>query len=245
MKNYFQAPWSLRELITALFISAVMIFAASFLLTYTPFSGNHEDSNYKSLYILAALILQWLLILGPVLFLGRKHKPTLADFGFKRIGILKTFGLVISSYLLYLGISLIIGILIFYYDLRVPGYQIQESLVPIFGTDPLNIVIALITVVVIAPLIEEILFRGFILRTLVNKIGLWWGSILSALAFSALHIPWQSFIPIFILGLVINSIVLRGKSLWPAIIFHAINNGIAFTVQILIATETISLESVV
>lgn len=83
---------------------------------------------------------------------------------------------------------------------------------------------AFFVVVVIAPLIEEIIGRGIILKGLLahytqNRAMVW-----SAILFCLIHLnPWQ-FPAAFILGLVFAWWVVQTGSLWPAILGHALNN---------------------
>lgn len=205
-----------------------------------------EASEYRSFYLLGLFFVQWILIAAPLLiFTLIKHKLKWKHFGFKKIGIWKTIKLIISGYLLYLGITFIITSIILYTDLKIPGYQIQERILPLFGDSLTSLVVAGVVIVAIAPFLEEIFFRGFLLRSFSNRWGIFSGSILSAAIFAIFHMQWQSIIPIFILGLIINSLVIKGKSLWPAIFFHAFNNAIAFTIEILILKEVISIGDIV
>jgi membrane protease YdiL (CAAX protease family) len=84
--------------------------------------------------------------------------------------------------------------------------------------------------VVIAPLVEEIFFRGFLFQGFRQKYG-WVAAIfLSSFFFAAAHLDPVAFIPTFILGCVLAYIYHRSNSLWPGIIFHFIINGSALTV---------------
>lgn len=89
--------------------------------------------------------------------------------------------------------------------------------------------LALFSAVVIAPLGEEIVYRGIILKGLLahytqNRAIVW-----SAILFGLAHLnPWQ-FPVIFILGLVFAYWVVQTGSLWPAILGHALHNLIAVT----------------
>ncbi len=91
---------------------------------------------------------------------------------------------------------------------------------------------------------EEVFFRGFLLRAFSNKWGMIYGSIISAALFAILHMQPEVIIPIFILGLIINSIVIKSRSIIPAICFHAFNNAIAFTIEILILKDIIAIEEI-
>ncbi len=88
---------------------------------------------------------------------------------------------------------------------------------------------ALFAAVVIAPLTEEVVFRGIILKGLLahytqNRAIVW-----SAILFGLIHLnPWQ-FPGAFVLGLVFAYWVIQTGSLWPAILGHALNNFLATT----------------
>ena len=246
MKKYFQAPWSLRDLYLIVLIIILFLLVAVLGLSFFDIHSLIENSENGGLYFTGIVILQWLVVLIPLmLYTKRKYKLKWKHFGFKKIKPIKAAWLVISSYLFYLGLTFIILMFIIQSNVQIPGYQIQDSVLPNFGTDLQGLIIAGITTVLIAPIIEEIFFRGFLLRTITNRVGIVYGSILTALSFAMIHIPWQSIIPIFILGLIINSLVIRSKSIWPAIGFHIFHNAISFTIQVLILKEVISLESLV
>ena len=79
--------------------------------------------------------------------------------------------------------------------------------------------------VVIAPLVEEIFFRGFLFQGFRQKYG-WVAAIfLSSFFFAAAHLDPVAFIPTFILGCVLAYTFHRSNSLWPGIIFHFLINA--------------------
>lgn len=88
---------------------------------------------------------------------------------------------------------------------------------------------AFITICILAPILEEIIFRGIILRGMLQN-----GSspvsaiIISALLFGIAHLnPWQFFGAGF-LGAVFGFVYYRTKSLWLCMFLHALNNTLAF-----------------
>lgn len=246
MKKYFQAPWSTNDIIVIFIISGLLIVGTLVGMDLLDVKSYVESSQYKNFYLLGIFLLQWILIFVPLLIYTLiKFKLKKKYFGFKKTGILKIIKLVASGYLLYLGITLIISLIILYTGIKIPGYQMQEKVLPVFGDGLYSIITAGVIIVLIAPFLEEMFFRGFLLRSLTNKIGIMYGSLLSAIIFAVFHMQWQSIIPIIILGLIINSIVLRSKSIWPAIYFHMFNNAIAFTFEVLLIKEVISFENIV
>jgi len=85
---------------------------------------------------------------------------------------------------------------------------------------------ALLAMVVIAPVTEEAVFRGFILRGLLNQgAGARTAVLLSAFLFAVMHLnPWQG-VAAFFIGLVLGWVYLRTRSLALCMTLHAINNG--------------------
>jgi uncharacterized protein len=90
--------------------------------------------------------------------------------------------------------------------------------------------------VLVAPLTEELLFRGMILRGLLARYGPGVAVVLTALLFALIHLnPWQ-ILPAFFLGVVFGWFYLRTGSVLLCVIAHAINNGL-FLVMWLLPTE--------
>jgi membrane protease YdiL (CAAX protease family) len=81
-------------------------------------------------------------------------------------------------------------------------------------------------VVVAAPLVEELMFRGFFQRILeYRQNDITKSVLLSALVFALIHFnPWW-IIQIYILGLFMGYMAWRTNSIWPSFILHAVNNG--------------------
>ena len=98
-----------------------------------------------------------------------------------------------------------------------------------------NVIINLLCVSVMAPIFEEWLCRGEILRGLLNAKGKdgarrmapGWAIVISALFFALIHAnPWQA-IPAFILGCLFGYVYYRTGSLKLTMLMHCVNNTIA------------------
>jgi len=87
--------------------------------------------------------------------------------------------------------------------------------------------------VVVAPLAEEWLCRGVILKGLLRRYSPRKAIVWSAILFGVLHAnPWQA-IPACCIALAIGWVYWRTRSLWYCIFMHAVNNGMAFLVLLL------------
>jgi membrane protease YdiL (CAAX protease family) len=78
---------------------------------------------------------------------------------------------------------------------------------------------------VLAPVIEELLFRGFLLNLLRVRWGLWPSVIVSSLAFGAIHFEWASYASVA--GVFLALVYLKFGSLWPVTLLHGFYNIVA------------------
>ncbi len=91
-------------------------------------------------------------------------------------------------------------------------------------------------VVVLAPILEEILFRGIVLKGLIHKGVLPNNAIfISSLVFAIIHAnPWQ-FVGALLLGMVLGMVYFKTKSILTVIVLHALNN--LFSMLIMLYTH--------
>lgn len=85
-----------------------------------------------------------------------------------------------------------------------------------------------LTLGIAAPILEELIFRGVILKKFLEKYSPAKAIIFSAIIFGLAHMnPWQ-FIAAFFIGLAIGYIYWKTKSIWPGIFMHFANNSFSF-----------------
>ena len=83
----------------------------------------------------------------------------------------------------------------------------------------------------IAPIAEEVFFRGFLFPILRARAGVAWGVVITGALFSLVHAlgsPVEALIVLFVLGAGLCLLYLRTGSLLPCIGLHALNNAISF-----------------
>lgn len=78
---------------------------------------------------------------------------------------------------------------------------------------------------ILAPLVEEIFFRGFLFQGFRAKYGWVSAMLLSSAIFAIAHLDPVSIIPTFILGNVLAYLYHRSNSVWPAVILHVLVNS--------------------
>ena len=108
----------------------------------------------------------------------------------------------------------------------------QEDIGGELGVGNPSIVIAVLAVVMIvgfAPVAEELFFRGFLFAGLRTRWSLWPAALTSGLIFGLVHAPTgiTTVVPLAALGLALCWLYDRTGSLWPCVIAHMINNGLA------------------
>ncbi|EUJ28769.1 CPBP family intramembrane glutamic endopeptidase [Listeria cornellensis] len=89
--------------------------------------------------------------------------------------------------------------------------------------------LSFLSIVIIAPFVEEVIFRGFLMQQLFRN-RLWLGWIVSSLLFCVAHVPtdWVSFLLYLIPGIALGGILYKTKRLELTIFAHFLNNFIAF-----------------
>ena len=91
---------------------------------------------------------------------------------------------------------------------------------------------ALLAIAVIPAICEEILFRGYILRSFEKSWGIITAILVSGLFFGLFHLQAGNLIPLSTLGVVLATMTWLSGSIWPAIFAHFINNGMAVIIGI-------------
>jgi uncharacterized protein len=91
----------------------------------------------------------------------------------------------------------------------------------------------ILTAIVVAPISEELIFRGYIFGVLRHYVGRWWAMVISALVFAAIHAHIPSLAGLFVLAVALTLVYENAGSLWASIVMHALFNS--FTVILTLA----------
>lgn len=153
-------------------------------------------------------------------------KPRISDIGYALGG----FGV----YFLVYGVLL--TTLISNY-LPIDTEQRQELGFDVATTGP-ELIFIFLSLVILPPLIEEIIVRGFLFTGLRTKLPFITAAIVTSIVFGAAHLQWGSDAPLlwtaaidtFTLSMILVYLRHKTSSLWPGIGLHFIKNGIAFFV---------------
>ena len=119
--------------------------------------------------------------------------------------------------------------------LRLPGWNTDPT--RFFPRDLLGTLVLVFVVVIAAPIAEEVVFRGVLLRTLVPRVGEGWAIALTSIVFAALHLNVFSFLPIAAVAYVLALLYLRSNSLWVSIAGHSAFNALGIVVVLLLRVK--------
>lgn len=98
-------------------------------------------------------------------------------------------------------------------------------------TTPSAVAMLVIVSVLLAPAMEETIYRGVLFHGLKRKYNIFGAAALSALAFMLMHMNPMQVVFQFALGFVCALVAARSKRLFPAMLTHATTNALALVIQ--------------
>ena len=90
--------------------------------------------------------------------------------------------------------------------------------------DGLMVIVNLVAIVVWVPVVEEIFFRGFVLRTMLERHSVYVAIPVSSLLFALLHGHLGLIVPVLLSSIVISILYTHTRSLLPPILAHSTQN---------------------
>ncbi|MGV0026390.1 CPBP family intramembrane glutamic endopeptidase [Phormidesmis priestleyi] len=102
------------------------------------------------------------------------------------------------------------------------------------GKDTLAIATFFVTAAIVAPIFEEILFRGFLLPSLTRYFSTWQAILLSSFLFAIVHLSLSEVLPLMTLGIVLGFVYTRTQNLLASMLLHSLwNSGTLLSLFIL------------
>ncbi len=219
-------PWSIRQVLIS-----VAVIALAFLVVIGGIGGLVEVVAVSGwgehvVLLVATLALQGVMLLSVWIFAVRPLGGRWASLGFRQVRPISTTLIAIA------GITACQAVVVGYVQL-VDWLEI-DFLVPrnpfeSWDIDPISFAIIALSAVIIAPLFEEIFFRGFMYQAFRKTMPVWTAAILTSLVFGMAHIDPAIIIPIALVGMILLGIYRWTGNLWSSIITHAGYNAIAVT----------------
>ena len=217
-------PWTVGQVGIALFLFVAVLFAAAFIArAIGPLYPKYETAlqTWIAVHLLAAgiALLVW--------FMGVRQSP----FPLQALRLVRPSVSLPWSALLTLAALGFSMAATFLYGLIIDSLELEALRPPEIRTEAIfpgiGFLLTLQALALVTPVSEEVLFRGFVLRGLLGRIGAGPAIVSTALVFSALHLDTGTIIPIFLTGLALGWLNVKTGSLWPCIAAHAGQNAIA------------------
>jgi membrane protease YdiL (CAAX protease family) len=231
-------PWWVSVIFPVwLFISYYTALLAVFAIVWVlkTLGVQLESLNFAVLNSLMAALV-YIITLSIVILvpqLVRKHRTTLKTLGIKRWPLWSDIALAPAGYVIYFLAS---AILILFVTKLWPTFNVGQDQVTGFNgiVASYQYYLAFITLVVIAPIAEEVLFRGYLFGKLKSYIPIWVAAVVTSMVFGSFHIfgtnpiAWNLAVDTFALSMVLCLLREATGNLWASILLHMIKNGIAF-----------------
>ena len=189
------------------------------------------------------------LALGMILGMGVQLFFPVVAFAIvsRRVGLVEWLGLRWKEWPQVFGIAPlgVLGMFVFGVILHLTNYQEllealgaaeEQDVVKMFREEGNLVVLGLISIaaVVIAPVCEEIVFRGYLYPAAKKHVGSTVAALFSALVFAGAHGNIAALVPLFIFGLILVVVYEKTGSIWAPIAVHALFNGTTVAVQLLL-----------
>ena len=222
--NLISLPlWVILSFVVAQLFSILVVSAFEFI-------GFDLGSMNQSLLVLIlsafAYIFMILFVIG-IPWLIKKIPTSLKDIGITRLPSWTDILLSPAGLIIYVLISVLLSILFATVFPSIDLNQAQET-----GFDNLSrnyeYYLAFIALVVLAPVAEELIFRGYLYGKLKKYVPIWVAMIMTSIVFGAVHGAWNLAIDTFALSVIMCLLREITGNIWSSILLHMIKNGIAY-----------------
>lgn len=168
-----------------------------------------------------------LVMVGILPAILKKYRTSRDDIGLTRLPLWTDIFITPAGLIVYLIFSALLMLLMTHLFKWVDVNQVQDT-----GFSHLSqsyeYLLAFITLVIIAPVVEEILFRGYLYGKLKKYVPIWISIIITSALFGAFHGSWALAIDTFSLSVVLCLLREITGNLWASILLHMTKNGIAY-----------------
>jgi membrane protease YdiL (CAAX protease family) len=233
-----EVPWTLRQTLLGILFTLVPWLIFAFALSSLnagvareePLTFNADLVNAIITFLVASLI-EGAFLVAPLYFARRVYREqsarwhlTFQALGFRRFKVGRTLAWIIGLFFVILLLNVLYQLIITTFHL--PIHTNDQVILERGRTAPITTYAILLASVLIAPLCEEVFFRGFVFTGFLQGMSAGLAVVLSALVFAVAHADTGSFIVLLSIGIALAFLRWRTRSLWPGIILHVLNNGL-------------------
>jgi len=226
--------WRLADILvgTALLILGFIVAIAAGAVLVSEDGLDRRDPQVALIFAIGTLLVEvWIGVV--VVLLARRRGITFTDLGFRMPRNWSGVPLAVAGAwgcLFLYGVGVLLVEQLTGRDLSFirEGNPIPEDL----AQTPLIWTLLGLSVVVAAPLSEELFFRGLIYRGVAGLAGPTVGMVASGVAFAVVHANVSVVLPFAAIGMIFARVYRSSGSLWTTIAAHAIFNGVSFVLTV-------------
>jgi membrane protease YdiL (CAAX protease family) len=237
-KDSYKLNWSALESVSitlAIYFSG-QVFAAAMAYTIPWLLGEEDIAGWLSISVYGQFLLSLLVytMWGLLLFWFIKRRGS----DLYAVGFVKPKLNIIWYVLAGFGVYFITSaFLLSIVGMVVPQFnEDQKQIVGFEGASGLHLPMVFISLVVLPPLIEEFMMRGFTYSGLKKNLNIFWAYVITSGLFAIAHLQagmdrpllWSAAVDTFVLSLILIYLREKTGSLWTSIGLHGLKNFIAF-----------------
>jgi membrane protease YdiL (CAAX protease family) len=220
-------PWTAWVALIAGFAGALA--GAVVIGIIAALAGASFDDPTPAVNILGTVVQDVALVGAAILFAGMAGRPRPEQFGLRPTRVWPALGWIAVTFLAFYLVTLV-------WVAIVGGDTGDEKLPKELGADRSTIALLAVAflVSVVAPIAEELFFRGFFFSALRNWRGLWPAAVITGLVFGGIHVGSAEatfLLPLGFFGFALCLLYARTRSLYPCMVLHCANNTLAFGVS--------------
>ncbi|MDD1721697.1 MAG: CPBP family intramembrane metalloprotease [Euryarchaeota archaeon] len=213
---YFTAQYGVALILPPLLIQAGVISSRDALrLT----SGGFTSWTFWILIV--ANVVAIVLIVAAVLWF---YKEPLSSLGLTREKVPRALLFGVAGFVVAFVAATVVSIPIE----QLVGVDPTQQALSQTAMEPGLLPVLFLSAVLIAPIAEEIVFRGYLYKAFRDRVKPGYAILLSSALFSFIHLEWRAFIPLFVIGIVLAYVYEKTGNLIAPITVHMLNNAVAF-----------------
>ncbi|QQG50676.1 MAG: CPBP family intramembrane metalloprotease [Candidatus Saccharibacteria bacterium] len=190
-----------------------------------PFAAVNE-SVFNTVVGASVYLLSMLLVVG-VPWWAKKRSTTRSDIGLTRLPSWLDIGMAPAGFVVYLILSVILVSIATAIVPSIDMNQVQDT-----GFKSIyygyEYILAFTMLIIVAPVAEEVLFRGYLYGKLRKSVPVWAAIGIVSVLFGSIHGQWNVAIDVFALSIVLCVLREITGSIWAGILLHMVKNGLAF-----------------
>jgi len=210
-----------------IYTAQYMLFGLLLLLDSFGINVANFDQTILNTILMALVYLLSLIIVIVLPYKIIKDKINKIELGVNRLPSWTDILVTPAALIIYFILS---SVLILLATQILPWFDVNQAQDTGFNQVNSNfeIILAFISLVLIAPIAEEILFRGYLFGKLKKYMPIWFAAVITSVTFGFVHGAWNLAIDTFALSLILCTLREMTGSIWSSVLLHMAKNGVAF-----------------